>query len=536
MSEEIVKNFYFEQAQIYLDAHPETLTIQNAAEGKRLLRDALQNLKEYPPNSTSHNRSVVAKIVTQIFTEQVPAIAPKTGETSGQQSIFKPQVLPTRRSKATASFGLVSAPTGKISKSVNGAKHIINQRAITDGVNLIVNDSGFQPSTDINDFSDLTDSIPPEEFEPYVLNFQIGEENAQEYYDILETAKNSTDILLSRHAVSKGKQVFKFDKAEGVYKRNSTDTVGEKVTCDDPEIEDLLKRDRLCEKVDKIWKERSKGLDFLEFFKIPQISCHNIIALKDLKPILTINKMQDVETNKFLNSMNTTDNCPLEQLEVITNKLAELNGSNATSYVTLFTDTLKANGTGLKSLIPNLFNHRVGIIHHRSVTVEFKQQCWLSARANIMTVDRDSLKNERERDVVDAWEKVLNSIFFYHIFMNGAAPCELVKKALKTLLIEGKSLHMYVAELYPISWVFTPLWCGFGGLNVKDIFTNENEYKTEIKGIFQKICNSDSKLIDFEYCNWLYCRDKNGRNVIAGLFCHQLENNSTEKPEKKTRK
>jgi hypothetical protein len=538
MSEEATINFYLDQAQVYIDEHPEILTIQNVSGSKKELRDFLCVLKEYPSGASSHNRAVIAKAVTKIFAEQavITPVQPSGEQSeSSSVSVFKPtQTIVSKRNRGSLpSFDSTVPSSTRNTKCAT--KSVTVTRAVLNGVNVMIPETGFRPNNDIGDFSDLTDDITPSAYEDCILDFMVGSENSQLYFDALESAKDATETIIRKHPAPKGNQVPKLDKAERVYKLLSSDTVGEKVTCTDDEVEALFERDRICIEMEKLWKERSKSIDFLDYFKLESISSHNVIALKDLKPVLSMYKMSAV-INKFLNSVLTSENAPLDKLEYVTNKYSEQNGSNTTGYVTLFTDTFKSSGTGLRTLIPNLFNHRAGIIHHRSVTSEFKKECWLSARANVNSIDRSSLQNDREREVVDAWSKLLNSRFFYHIFMNGASPCELVKKAIKTLLIEGKSFHMYAAELYPIAWVFTPLWCGFNGLIIKELFNNETEYKAEIKGVFQKICDSNSNLINFEQCNWLYYRGKEGKNVLAGLFYHQLTSVSTEKVEKKVRK
>ena len=101
------------------------------------------------------------------------------------------------------------------------------------------------------------------------------------------------------------------------------------------------------------------------------------------------------------------------------------------------------------------FNNRERICDYNVLTPEIRKNQWLAAMSNIEQIELESRNDWQKR-----WLNVLKSEFMYYIFMYNIPEADWLKKPLKLLLTDERTLRMAMYELYPISFLFTPFMAG----------------------------------------------------------------------------
>jgi hypothetical protein len=377
----------------------------------------------------------------------------------------------------------------------------------------------------------------------------IGKRLFNEYFDALETRDKALEIIIKNNRPAKGKQSVRFEKPEmegekGYYSIVGKGLDGKRIPCEDPEIEDVVAYDEVFKRVQEAWKVNQKECEFLDFFQLPVVQTQTVIALSELRRLVK-GGYCDSAFNSFSNTLLVASNIGQDVLDEVAEEVGKNVEVNSVFYGQIVQDVSGFTGANVSALLQKLFEHRAGIVFHRSVSAEWKKECWMRAKANMDGYDDGddgggggdgagvqavgvgdevvgSVGKDRARKVVQAWRKVLASRFFYHVWMNAGKPSDIARKAIRKLLGEGMTAHLLLTALYPIAWVCSPLWFGYSDMVIPQKFGSTNDYRSEIKRIFnKKFTHEDDKLFESSKCNWLHYRGKDQvENLTVRLLHH----------------
>jgi hypothetical protein len=426
--------------------------------------------------------------------------------------------------------GLLNSKTSQSPKSV-----IMSGTSTLDDNNLSVD--GYVPAEKPENFETLSAGNAPNGVEQSVLVFMVGKVLFNSYFDALDARDKAIEAIIAKNPAAKGKQSLKIEKRDGKDCYTLLDAkVPGRVVCEpSPELETVMTYDQVFAEVKEAWRVNKRTCDYLGVFELPIINSQSVIHINELKKG-PLKGFEDSLISSFSNTFSTASNVSQQVLDELGDAIGAAVGGNETFYQQIVRDMSSFQGSVASGLIQKMFQHRLGIVHHQSINTDFKKECWMKAKANVdqyhqYTIVKAEGLSERELVVVKAWKKILESRFMYHVFMNGGKPSDIVGEAIKKLLDEGMSSHLFMTALYPIAWVCTPLWWGYPSMAVRP-YSTEAGYRKEIGRLFIEFANVSSGLCASSKGLLLYYKDQSGTSATANLFHHWFMRVSTEKRDK----
>jgi len=422
----------------------------------------------------------------------------------------KKQVTVSGSSRTTKTKVSVSYSSNKC----NGLKLIMNDSTFTEHCFDDVDSSEYE-------FSKDQDTI---EAETEYVEILLGKQLALAYLTACQKLNNKIAQLMKKYKPIKKDQKFKF-----VAKTKSVSYIecdGEEKTGTLPseEIEEFITYHNTMKKVSDAIKKH-EDFENIDLLTLKQINTQNIIKFESLNKICKDEPEEN--KNKTIGTIDSEVNAPDEQIKLC----SEDSVFNTIDYIKMFRILKSFNTAKLNLNVKAIFNMRDGILKHNLITDEFKYKCWFLARKNMLSIEDTTNYTERETKVIECWKSILSSRFAYQIIMECVPANPLFKKAIEGLITEGMSFKLYLGPLYPISFIFTPLMCGYKGIPKPTLVEalNETKYKEEINRIFRTFADSNLALYDYDKLSWIYYHDKSDeQNQTACLLSHMFNTVPTE--------
>ena len=174
--------------------------------------------------------------------------------------------------------------------------------------------------------------------------------------------------------------------------------------------------------------------------------------------------------------------------------------------------------------VSSWYKNRKGIIYHPATIDkldEYTFRAWQVARNNI----KDVMKNkyytggdENRKQIIDIWDKILNSPAAYLIIAKGLPANKLFDHFFTLLIKTAVSKTLFALLLYPISFLFTPNMYGYANINYNLLEINVIHPNAKIiKNMSDAFDNEES--VNSKNNSLVYYLNKNGINYTLMAYC-----------------